>query len=161
MKRKLIFLIELSIIFVLLNVVAHIMGQYFIKDYMFCELSGGSFLSSLLFVLFFSSFQCFFFSKYLKGVIPPLSLSILFFLIVCFDESGYGPEFVYIIVSGFSKPIYLLSFLIDKIPFNYLRLTVWDLTYSFGFGLYLFSVYYLVKCIIYPFSMALKKAMNP
>lgn len=147
MKRKLFFSIELAIMFVLLNVLAHIVGQYFIKDYVPCELSGGSFLSSLLFVLFFSFFQCFFFSKYLKGLIPPLSLSILFFLIVCFDESGYGPEFVYVIVSVFSKPIYLLSFLIDKISYDNLRVIVWNVTYSFGFGLYLFSLYCLIKRI--------------
>jgi hypothetical protein len=157
MKQKLILFIELSITLALLNVLFHLFASFFVKDYMSYDLSGESFLLSLLLVVFFSFFQCFFFNKYTKGFLPPLCFALSFLLIICFDESGYGSEFVFITVSVFSKPIYLLSFIIEKIPFNYLRITVWSLTYSFGFGLYLFFNYCLVKCLIYPFLASLKK----
>lgn len=150
MKPNLILSLELAVVLLLLNIVSHLFGLYFIKDYMSYELSGESFLLSSLFVLLFSFFQCFFFSKYLKGLIPSLILAILFLLIVCLDGSGYGPEFVFTVVSVFSKPIYLLSFLIDKIASDDLRVMVWNVTYSFGFGLYLFALYCLVKRIIFP-----------
>ena len=145
MKQKLVLFIELSIVLTLLNIVAQLFAKCFIKDYMSYDLSGESFLSSFIIVLLISFFQCFFFSKYLRGVIPSLCLALLFLFLICFDGSGYGSEVVFMTVSFFSRPLYLLSFLIDKISSDCLRTLVWSVTYSFGFGLYLFSLYCLVK----------------
>ena len=157
MKQKLILFIELSIMLSLINVVAQFVARYFVKDYMSYDLSGESFLSSFIIVLFISFFQCFFFSKNLRGVIPSLCLVLLFLCLICFDGSGYGSEVVFMTVSVFSRPLYLLSFLIDKISSDCLRIIVWSVTYSFGFGLYLFSIYCLVRCIVFPFFRSIKK----
>ena len=156
MKQKLILFIELSIIFTLLNVVVQLVAKCLVKDYMSYDLSGESFLFSLLIVFLFSFFQCFIFSKYLRGILPSLFFALFFLLLICFDESGYGSEFVFITVSVFSKPLYLLSFLIDKISSDYLRIIVWSVTFSFGFGLYLFSVYCLVVKVHKVFELHIK-----
>ena len=171
MKKYFQFII-LVFFMMLINLLCHYIGEFFIEEYSNYLWGHFYFLDTLIIISIYSFFQIIIFpinKKYREFFIPLLNLLILSFFWFGDDFYGYGFEVAEGIASLTSKFVVLFSFIADYIPNDMIRINFIKSLYSFGYSLYLLIIFltfkYIIKyftkiCIKYNFSIFLLKENN-
>lgn len=135
----------------LLNIVGHLIGLFFIDEYP-KYVSSFHFWESLFLISMYSAFQTFVFQidkKYSMFIIPIFTLLLFAFILFCSDNDGFGGEIVHTVVSLGSKIIYILYFLIAyNVDNESSRIIFVDLLQSFGYSIYLLVVLFSFKYVL-------------
>ncbi|MDR1005545.1 MAG: hypothetical protein LBL74_01590 [Bacteroidales bacterium] len=151
MKKKFIQFVLLIAFMMLLNLIGHLIGISFVKEYI--EYGGKYYypFRMLFLICIYSFFQIFVFPihKKYRIFIIPIFILLLFSLMVFDDPTGFGREIVNDTISLVSRIIYVIYYIIAYNITNLeTRIIFLNLLYSVGYSLYLLGVFASFKYIM-------------